>query len=336
MKILLTGHSGFKGSWLSLMLKEDGHRLFGISLPPEKASLFELANMKKIFDRSIFLDIRDKNKLEKKLLKIQPELVIHLAAQPLVRYSYKNPVETFSTNVEGTLNILASSEAVESIKTILVITTDKVYRNEEKRKAFIESDPLGGSDPYSTSKAMADLLAQSWGANVSRKSVFIARAGNVIGGGDFAADRLIPDLFRGIQHEKIPILRNPLSVRPWQHVLDCLNGYLRLAETKDFTTPNLAWNFGPEPGDYRDVRAVTKEFLDGFGLNQWREEPNNGMHEADFLTLDSTRAKSELQWRNKLDFSHTVDWTFEWYRRFLNGESPFKITSDQVARFRNL
>ena len=333
MKIVLTGHTGFKGSWFSVMLKEYGHDLYGFSLKPVANGLFKNANLSALYSKESYSDIRDERQLEKFCMKANADLIIHFAAQPLVRYSYRNPEETFSVNVNGTLNVLKTAEVCDSVSKVLVITTDKVYRNLEERRPFVETDPLGGSDPYSTSKAMADLLADSWGKSVSKKQILIGRAGNVIGGGDFAEDRLIPDLYRSYQVKTKPTLRNPESVRPWQHVLDCLNGYRRLIELSEQKPLSNAWNFGPEAKDYRTVREVTKGFQQNLGAGEWAEVPDNTMHEAGFLTLDSSKAFNELNWHNKLDFENSVNWTADWYKAIHNNQDFYKITIQQTKEF---
>jgi CDP-glucose 4,6-dehydratase len=324
MRILITGHTGFKGSWLSILLKELGHDLYGYALPPKNESIFWQANLTRLYVSEVYSDIRNYYELNSYLEANSPDLVIHLAAQPLVRYSYANPDETFTVNVNGTFNVLTAFENSQTASRLLVITTDKVYRNNDSITAFKESDSLGSSDPYSTSKAMADLLTQSWITSISEKQIAIARAGNVLGGGDFSTDRLIPDLFRSIQSRTAPTLRNPNSVRPWQHVLDCLNGYVHLitnASVSNFSTP---WNFGPDNHEYRTVREVTREFVSYFSLNAWEESTEGTINEKDFLTLDSSKAKSELGWRNKLNFEQTIQWTADWYESFINGQNTLR------------
>ena len=333
MRILITGHTGFKGSWLTILLKELGHDVSGFALAPEPESLFNSAGVSKMLSREIYADIRDKSKLSGFIAEVSPNVVFHLAAQPLVRYSYLEPTETFSVNVDGTLNLLDSCEACEAIEAVVVITTDKVYRNEEKQKAFVESDPLGGIDPYSTSKAMADLLTQSWSRSVSKKKIMIARAGNVIGGGDFSRDRLIPDLYRSLVAKSPAQIRNPLAVRPWQHVLDCLNGYIHLMSKALGVLPSDAWNFGPESDDYRTVKDVTSQFLTAFPGSTFSPVDGDGRHEANFLTLSSEKAFSKLGWRNKLTFQESVDWTSDWYRNFSSNGDIAEFTKEQVKEF---
>jgi CDP-glucose 4,6-dehydratase len=336
MKILITGHTGFKGSWLTVLLKELGHDLYGYALPPLKQSLFNEANLSKLYAWEKYADIRDSQDLLLSIRGYSPDVIFHLAAQPLVRYSYSNPEETFTVNVNGTLNTLRAFDQSESTSSLIVITTDKVYRNDESGLPFTETDPLGGIDPYSTSKAMADFLTQSWSASISKKQITIARAGNVIGGGDFATDRLIPDLVRSIQEKRKPVLRNPASVRPWQHVLDCLNGYIHLLNAHKTVKQGSAWNFGPEHKDYRTVSDVTTQFNSNLNLAGWEEATLDSLHEAKFLTLDSNKAMTELNWHNKLEFEQAVRWTADWYKDYLEGKPAFEITNNQVSKFLSL
>jgi CDP-glucose 4,6-dehydratase len=230
MHFLITGHTGFKGAWLSLLLRERGHNVSGISLEPENNTLYKSASIGKFFEHDIRCDIRDLDRLQRNFNSISPDVVIHLAAQALVRESYKDPIRTFETNVHGTINVLKASQNLPKLKAQLIVTTDKVYKNMDKLNAYIESDPLGGQDPYSASKAMADIATQSWLSSFVNAPTGIARAGNVIGGGDISTDRLIPDLIKSYTSGLTPRLRAPKAVRPWQHVLDCLNGYLSLVD----------------------------------------------------------------------------------------------------------
>ena len=224
MHFLITGHTGFKGAWLSMLLHARGHTVSGISLQPETNSLFIQANVQKFLERDIRCDINESSKLTSYFNETKPDVVIHLAAQALVRESYNNPITTFETNVMGTLNVMKASQQLRDLKGQLIVTTDKVYKNMNKTSGYVESEALGGQDPYSASKAMADIAAQSWLSSFDNPPTAIARAGNVIGGGDICADRLIPDLIQSYSNGSKPKLRAPNSIRPWQHVLDCLNG----------------------------------------------------------------------------------------------------------------
>jgi len=333
MRILITGHTGFKGSWLTILLKELGHDVSGFALAPEPESLFNYAGVSKMLSRDLYADIRDKSKLSGFIAEVSPNIVFHLAAQPLVRHSYLEPTETFSVNVDGTLNLLDSCEASETIEVVVVITTDKVYRNEEKQKAFVESDPLGGIDPYSTSKAMADLLTQSWSRSVSEKKIMIARAGNVIGGGDFSRDRLIPDLYRSLIAKSPAQIRNPLAVRPWQHVLDCLNGYIHLMTKALGGLPSDSWNFGPDNSQYQKVEDLTSMFLKHFGYEAGIEKQDAGPYEAEFLTLDSCKARTFLGWENTLSLEESITLTASWYKSLMSGVNMYEYTARQASEF---
>jgi len=245
VKYLVTGHTGFKGSWLVAKLKIEGHEVFGISLNPPKKSHFNLAQINQYMDRDIRVDIRDLEFLEKIVMELNPEVVVHLAAQSLVLESYRNPINTYETNINGTLNILKSCSNIDGLKAVAIVTSDKVYKNSPK-KSFVETDPLGGDDPYSSSKAAADLLTQAWRTSFGKVPISIARAGNVIGGGDWSKNRIIPDLVNSLKGNKEFLLRYPHSVRPWQHVLDCLNGYQMLVQQQINSGLQGEWNFGPD------------------------------------------------------------------------------------------
>jgi CDP-glucose 4,6-dehydratase len=316
MRYLVTGHTGFKGAWLSLILKELGHEVSGIALNPDSNSLFLKANLSDILAHDIRLDISDAKTLKEKIELINPEVIIHLAAQPLVRYSYQHPLETFETNVLGTLNVLEGSRSLKNLKATLIITTDKVYKNYGHLRGYVESDELGGDDPYSASKAAADIATQSWVKSFATSPVAIARAGNVIGGGDWAADRLIPDLVNSFILKEPAVIRSPESVRPWQHVLDCLNGYLKLVGSmlKDGTVGE--WNFGPDHLEKHTVRDVIEEFASNFDLSHepWRVDSQQNPAESHLLLLDSCKAREQLQWKDFLDFKNSLAWTAYWYQ----------------------
>ena len=318
MRYLVTGHTGFKGSWLALWLSEQGHSVSGISLNPDTESLFNQANVKNFLDQDFRLDIRDRDLLTAAVREINPEVIIHLAAQPLVRYSYKYPVETFQTNVIGTLNLLEATKKLDSLRATLIITTDKVYKNLGHLDGYVETDPLGGEDPYSASKAAADLASQSWISSFGVSKVAIARAGNVIGGGDWAADRLIPDLVRAYSQQKSPLIRNPKSIRPWQHVLDCLNGYLLLIDSMLEHGTAGEWNFGPNHLEHHDVSEVIGIFAKHYGtkVSPWTQDVNPNPSEAGFLLLNSTKSRTLLNWRDMLLFEESLAWTANWYRRW--------------------
>jgi CDP-glucose 4,6-dehydratase len=337
VRYLITGHTGFKGAWLSLMLANSGHEVFGLSLDPDEQSLFESAKLSGIFSIDRRLDIRDKDSVDRYIKQIDPEVVIHLAAQPLVRYSYQYPIETYSTNVMGTLNVLEATRSVKSLLATLIITTDKVYKNIGQRSGYVESDPLGGDDPYSASKAAADIATQSWIKSFSERPVAIARAGNVIGGGDWASDRLIPDLVRSYSSGVIPIVRNPLAVRPWQHVLDCLNGYTSLIDSLLAGRDGGEWNFGPNHMVHHIVSEVVETFAQeyGFGGTPWKLDTGVNPHESNFLLLDSSKSRNELGWVDLLDFHSSIAWTADWYKTWDKGGAK-SVTLEQIDRFNEL
>ncbi len=337
MRYLITGHTGFKGSWLSLMLLNAGHEVFGLSLDPEPDSLFQSAALSALFSMDGRIDIRDQKLVSDFVRKVDPEVIIHLAAQPLVRYSYAHPVETFATNVMGTLNVLEASKSNPSLLATLVITTDKVYKNVGQPNGYSESDSLGGDDPYSASKAAADLTAQSWIKSFSEKPVAIARAGNVIGGGDWAADRLIPDLVRSYSNDNIPVVRNPDSVRPWQHVLDCLNGYLMLVDSMLSSGASGEWNFGPNHLARHSVSEVIEAFARAYGHagQSWKQDEGINPPESNFLLLDSSKARSLLGWEDLLDFSSSISWSADWYKNSI-GLNARELTQMQISEFNKL
>lgn len=334
MHFLITGHTGFKGAWLTLLLKNLGHTVSGVALNPEKSSLFEIAELNKLLNFDERLDIRDSNELKRAFEKIDPEMVIHLAAQPLVRLSYENPRETFETNVNGTFNVLESLKNLSDLQATLIITTDKVYKNINSKKLYIESDPLGGDDPYSASKAMADLMTQSYIKSFDLQKIAIARAGNVIGGGDFSKDRLVPDLLRGFAENKPVKIRYPQAVRPWQHVLDCLNGYYELIMQVKINNYSGAWNFGPEIESFKTVTDVAEFISKSWSANaSWEKVVGQNWPEAELLMLNSNKAQENLGWRNKLDFTQTLEWTVDWQKEVLNGDSPLQVSTNQIEKF---
>ncbi len=337
MHILVTGHTGFKGSWFSLLAKEQGHRVSGISLTPEANSIYDRCELDSIFEHSAYEDIRDRAKLSNFIQKVQPDVLIHLAAQPIVRKSYLNPLDTFETNVMGTWNVLQEVTESPSIKASLFITTDKVYFNDNSGRHFRESDPLGAADPYSTSKAAADLLIQSWKKCHSDKLISIARAGNVIGGGDIGEDRLIPDIIRALESKTPLKIRYPNSTRPWQHVLDCVNGYLDLLEKSYFEKMDGVWNFGPLESDEKSVENVVRTFLSNMESNLEVEyDFLNSREEANRLMLNSEKAVAELEWNRKFSSEAAIKWTSEFYLQVERGETHLNVMRDQVVKFRKL
>jgi CDP-glucose 4,6-dehydratase len=343
-KVFLTGHTGFKGSWLTLWLRDLGASVTGYSLDPATdPNLFALAGVAGDCAADVRGDICDPL-LRESLEASGAEIVLHLAAQPLVREAYRDPRETWRVNVMGTLNLLEACRACEAVKTIVVVTTDKVYENPELGHPFQEQDPLGGHDPYSSSKAACEILTASWrrsflGGEATGRPVGLAtaRAGNVVGGGDFAADRLIPDLVRARRAGGRARLRYPAAVRPWQHVVEPLAGYLILAERLhgEARAFSEAFNFGPDPSDFRPVGEVADRVCAAIG-SRWDREDAPQPHEAGLLTLDSSRARARLDWAPRLAFSDTLQWTSGWYADWLNDGDPRALTLAQVRAYSSL
>jgi CDP-glucose 4,6-dehydratase len=334
MHFLITGHTGFKGAWLSLILRQRGHLVSGISLEPEVGSLFERAEIGRFLENDIRCDIRDSTKLSSHFKEVNPDVTIHLAAQALVRESYLHPIETFETNVIGTLNVLKASQQISDLKAQLIVTTDKVYKNTSKTSGYIETEALGGQDPYSASKAMADIATQSWLSSFKNPPTAIARAGNVIGGGDVCADRLIPDLIHSYISGLTPKLRAPMSVRPWQHVLDCLNGYLILVDAIIQKNSDGAWNFGPDENQCKTVADVATLAGMTWGLQKsWEKDEGNHPREASMLVLNSNKARSELGWPNKLGFKESIEWTINWHKNVHYGAEPLDEMIKNIEDF---
>lgn len=339
MHYLVTGHTGFKGTWLSSLLLAQGHKVSGISLDPEPESLFNHANIKDKFEHDFRIDIRNADALKSAIHEIQPEAVIHLAAQPLVRKSYTEPELTFETNFGGTLNVLSAITRLESLKACLIITTDKVYQDTNSKVAYVETDALGGSDPYSASKSAADILTQSWIKSFAAPPIAIARAGNVIGGGDWSNDRLVPDSVNAIISGGDVVLRSPDSIRPWQHVLDCLNGYVLLVESLLNKPTDATWNFGPMPESNRTVKDLVDQFIEAWGTTETKvriEHHEGGLKESNFLLLDSTKSREVLGWRDILNFQETLSWTAHWYKSHSEGVGADALLGEQINRFLHL
>ena len=336
MRYLITGHTGFKGAWLSSILKAQGHEVIGISLPPLEGSLYQQASLSQIFSSEKFIDIRNRQEFTKAIQESNTQVAFHLAAQPLVRESYKTPIETYDTNVMGTLNFLDGVKKSE-ITAAVVITTDKVYKNKNLLRGYTETDELGGYDPYSSSKAAADIATQSWISSFSANNVAIARAGNVVGGGDWGVDRLIPDLVSSFRNGAPAQIRYPEAIRPWQHVLDCLAGYISLSEKMLSIGVSGAWNFGPELAIENTVARVADLAARNWGGSaSWEVDSNPNPHEAGYLLLDSTKARAELGWHDRLDFSSTIEWTMEFYKAVAQGSSSRNLLDSQVSRYLSL
>ncbi len=318
--ILITGHSGFKGSWLSLMLIYLKSNIYGYSLKPQKLSLFNVLKLKKKITKNKFCDIRNYKQLEKFVLISNPNLIFHLAAQPIVSEGYLKPIYTWEVNVEGTLNLLKASEKLKKKCTLVIITTDKVYKDLGK-KQYNENAKLGGDDPYSASKVAVENLIYEWRKVKKNKKVKItvARAGNVIGGGDWSKNRLIPDLVRNVSKKKITYIRRPKSIRPWQYALNVLEGYLILAKknyqsnASQFDEP---FNFGPRISECKSVYNVTKEFNNNWKSRVVFKSNLKKFKETDYLLLNSKKAKSKLNWFPSNSLKQTIKKTCEWYKNF--------------------
>jgi CDP-glucose 4,6-dehydratase len=337
MHYLITGHTGFKGAWLSLWLQSLGHKVSGISLDPIPDSLFERANVSELLQNDFRIDIRKSDEVKSALSQVNPDVVFHMAAQPLVRESYADPRYTFETNAMGTLSLLEAVSNTPSVKAHVVVTTDKVYRNINQVDGYVESDPLGGFDPYSSSKAMADLLTQSWISSFPGTPTTIVRAGNVIGGGDVSKDRLMPDLISAYLNNKVPTLRYPNSVRPWQHVLDCLNGYLMVSESLLSGNEHPMINIGPDKESFVTVAKVAELVASQLSVDSnWNLSDMREPHEAGLLSLDASLAKSALGWHDKLKFNDAIKWTTDWYQKVDRNESARDVTVAQIEDFLNL
>ncbi len=333
-KVFVTGHTGFKGAWLMACLHLAGARVKGYALPPEyQDGLYDVLKPLNIAE-SVMGDIRNKERLAKEINSFQPDFIFHLAAQPLVRRSYEIPAETFEVNVVGTANILEVVNKLPSRCTVIVVTTDKVYENREVDILYREDDVLGGYDPYSASKACTEILVSSFRNsffNTGRynhhlKAVTSARAGNVIGGGDRNKDRIIPDIIRSLQAQQNIEVRNPNAVRPWQHVLEPLSGYLELGRRLD-TDPvkySRAYNFGPLPGDHLAVRELVDQAIAAWGSGKWTDVSDQSQpHEAGLLKLDISRARQELNWVPKLSAKEAIEWTIGWFKVPKEGLADF-------------
>ena len=335
-KIFLTGHTGFKGSWLSRVLLNAGATLTGYALEAPEISLFSVLHFEKQM-QSIIGDIRDLSSLENALREAKPDIVIHMAAQPLVRESYKDPVTTFETNIMGTVNLLDVLRRVE-VRSVLNVTTDKVYENKEWCWGYRENEPLCGYDPYSNSKSCSELVTYSYGQSFflnSGTALSTARSGNVIGGGDFSKDRIIPDCVAMAATKQPIIVRNPYSTRPYQHVLDCLSGYLLLVQKQWEDKKYLgSYNFGPDDASCVTTGALADLFCHFWGGEQnWINTSDGGPHEANFLKLDCSKSKAVLGWRPKWSIEDAVYESVEWYKNFIENKNIEKFTDEQINKY---
>jgi CDP-glucose 4,6-dehydratase len=339
--VLITGHTGFKGGWLSLWLQSLGARVTGYALaPPTRPSLFEVAGVADGMS-SVEGDIRDFAALRQTIAASRAEIVIHMAAQALVRYSYDNPVETYATNVMGTVNVFEAVRQTRGVRVVLNITSDKCYENREWMWGYRENEPMGGHDPYSSSKGCAELVTHAYrssyfSATDSGTVIASARAGNVIGGGDWATDRLIPDIVRAFMQETPVVIRNPGAIRPWQHVLEPLSGYLTLVQHLWENGQAFAggWNFGPADQDARPVLWIVREMIGQWGEGaRYELEREPQVHEANYLKLDSSRARALLGWAPRLDLAQALAWLTDWYQGYRSGADMRRLTLEQIGAY---
>jgi CDP-glucose 4,6-dehydratase len=338
-RVFLTGHTGFKGAWLALWLQNMGAEVHGYALnPPTEPNLYTIANVEKSMSTSVIDDIRDIMSITNSMQAASPEIVFHLAAQPLVRYSYANPVETYAVNVMGTINLLEAVRVTSSVRAVVVVTTDKCYENRESILAYSENEPMGGYDPYSSSKACAEILTSAWRRSYLEKdqvAVATVRAGNVIGGGDWAPDRLIPDFMRALDRNETLRVRSPEAIRPWQHVFEPLAGYLRLAELlfSDGYSYAEAWNFGPVDEDNRSVRWIVERLVASSPGATWETEQEPQPHEALYLKLDSSKARARLGWKPRWRLETALDKTIEWHSVWRQGKDMRDMSLAQIAEY---
>lgn len=333
-KVFITGHTGFKGAWLMALLHNLGARVKGYSLPPAYSNgLYDILAPLQLVE-TILADIRERDQLQTAIADFQPDYIFHLAAQPLVRRSYQQPTETFDINVTGTASLLEAAHRFAHPCTIVVVTTDKVYENKEQHILYKEDDVLGGYDAYSASKACAELVVNAFRssffnpASVARhgKAIASARAGNVIGGGDWSEDRIIPDIVRALQQQQAIEVRNPKAVRPWQHVLEPLTGYLVLGGllNNDPVQYSRPYNFGPLPNDHLTVGQLVETAIQAWGSGSWKDMSGHEQpHEAGLLKLDINRAMQELSWKPKLDAAKAIDWTLAWYKQPVEQQAAY-------------
>lgn len=347
-RVLITGHTGFKGSWMSLCLQRMGTQVIGYALAPHtQPNLFEVADIAKGMQASLCGDIRDLGSLKKVILQYKPEIVIHMAAQALVRYAYQNPVETYATNVLGTVHVMEAIRQCGGVKVLINVTSDKCYDNKESMLGYRETDPMGGFDPYSSSKGCAELVTSAYRnsffstKSYARHGVAVAsvRAGNVIGGGDWAKDRLIPDCMRMIAAGDPVVIRNPKTIRPWQYVLEPIYGYLTLAEKLWDRGPQYAeaWNFGPDDNDAQPVSWIVDQLIQLWGQGpRWEMDKRDQPHETACLKLDCSKANTRLGWKPRLHLSFALEWIVEWYQNYFNKGEMRQFTELQISRFESM
>ena len=339
-RILLTGHTGFKGGWLSLWLQQMGAKLRGVALePPTEPAMFENANVSHGMEHYI-TDIRDRLGMREHITDFDPDIMIHMAAQPLVRLSYHQPVETFETNVMGTINVLEAAKSGKNLKAIVNVTTDKCYENQEWVWGYREEEPMGGHDPYSSSKGCVELLSAAYRKSFLAEAgiaMATARAGNVIGGGDWSLDRLVPDILRSIEKGELVQIRNPNSIRPWQHVLEPLSGYLVLAERlygKEGQSFAEGWNFGPADEDARPVNWIVNQMCKIWSDDaSWTKQEGDHPHEANFLKLDTSKARQRLGWAPHWKIETALERTIDWHRAWMEGQDMYTVSMKQITEY---
>lgn len=338
-RVFLTGHTGFKGGWLALWLQSLGAEVHGYALaPPTEPNLFTVAEVDKGMVNSVIADIRDIDKLRSAMQAAEPEIVFHLAAQPLVRYSYAQPVETYAVNVMGTVHLLEAIRATPTVKTVVNVTTDKCYENREWDWGYRENEPMGGFDPYSSSKGCSELVTAAYRRSfleAAGVSIATARAGNVIGGGDWAGDRLIPDFLRAMDKAEMLTIRSPHSTRPWQHVLEPLSGYLTLAEHLHEQGEKFAeaWNFGPLDDDARPVQWIVERLAEMRSDVKWQLDASLQPHEANYLKLDSSKARKQLHWQPRWRLQTALHKTIDWHEAWKQAKDMRSVTLAQIAEY---
>lgn len=346
-RVLVTGHTGFKGSWLSIWLHELGAEVVGVSQDPfTNRANYVLSGIGNKMMADLRSDICDGQKMKEIFQKYQPEIVFHLAAQPLVRYSYEQPVETYEANVMGTIHVMEAIRATSSVKVGVMITTDKCYDNKEQMRGYKEDDPFGGYDPYSSSKGACEIAIQSWRRSFFNPedygkkhhvSLASVRAGNVIGGGDWALDRIIPDCIKALEQDKVIDIRSPKAIRPWEHVLEPLSGYMLLAK-KQWEHPTEfceGWNFGPESESVSTVWEVATELIKNYGKGELKDSSDpNAVHEAKLLMLDITKAKTKLGWKPRMNMQQCMELVADWYKRYQT-EDVYQLCVEEIDKFIN-
>lgn len=340
--MLVTGHSGFKGSWLSLWLNRLGADVTGLALEPyTEPAMSRLVELDKLVDSRIG-DVRNQELVARVVAETQPEIILHLAAQVLVRFSYEDPLYTFHTNVMGTANVLNAARNADELQSVVIVTSDKCYENNEWHWAYREDDPMGGHDPYSASKGCVELITssmrRSYFSGPGTAHVGSARAGNVIGGGDWSTDRLIPDIVTAFSAGEEVVIRMPEATRPWQHVLEPVSGYLILAERLAMGDGAEAegWNFAPYENDVKPVSWMVEQMTKRWGEGASFRVERDGPHEARYLSLDCAKARAELDWQPRLSLDRGLEWVIDWHRAQLDGDNMRRVTLDQIAEYENL